>query len=121
MGADRTSSVKSRRILRVMLDTGSTTTTVINCKYLPKHYKLCKKNTTRIVNTLNGSSNLSEMVVLWNRRWPELDSAHNIDQQKALVFESNTCQIDIILGTDFLSITGIDVKYSTHTVEWFDS
>ena len=27
----------------------------------------------------------------------------------------------MILGADFLTKTGIDVKYSTHTIEWFDN
>jgi hypothetical protein len=27
----------------------------------------------------------------------------------------------VILGVDFLSKTGIDVKYSTGTIEWFDN
>jgi hypothetical protein len=27
----------------------------------------------------------------------------------------------VILGADFLNKTGIDVKYSTGTIEWFDS
>ena len=27
----------------------------------------------------------------------------------------------MILGADFLSKTGIDVKYSTGTIEWFDN
>ena len=45
----------------------------------------------------------------------------NVDQQKALVFQSETCKYDVILGADFLTKTGIDVKYSTGTMEWFDS
>jgi hypothetical protein len=27
----------------------------------------------------------------------------------------------VVLGADFLSKTGIDVKYSTGTIEWFDN
>jgi hypothetical protein len=27
----------------------------------------------------------------------------------------------MILGADFLSKTGVDVKYSTGTIEWFDN
>ena len=61
------------------------------------------------------------MVIMQNIWLPELYSGCNIEQQKALVFESETCWFDVILGTDFLSETGIDVKYSTNTVEWFDS
>jgi hypothetical protein len=61
------------------------------------------------------------MVVMRNIRLPELDKNRNVDQQKALVFESKTCKYDVILGADFLTKTGIDVKYSTRTIEWFDN
>ena len=56
-----------------------------------------------------------------NLRLPGFDKNSNIDQQKALVFQSETCKYDVILGADFLTKTGIDVKYSTGTMEWFDS
>ena len=45
----------------------------------------------------------------------------NIEQQKALIFESITCKYDVILGADFLIKSGIDVKYSTGTIEWFEN
>ena len=41
--------------------------------------------------------------------------------KKALVFESKTCKYDIILGADFLRKTGIDAKYCTRTIEWFEN
>jgi hypothetical protein len=61
------------------------------------------------------------MVVLRNLRLPELDKARNVDQQKALIFDADSCRYDVILGADFLSKIGIDVKYSTGTIEWFDN
>ncbi len=68
-----------------------------------------------------GSYISSKMVVLRNLRLPELDNNCNIDQQKALIFDAESCKYDVILGADFLSKTGIDVKYSTGTIEWFDN
>jgi hypothetical protein len=56
-----------------------------------------------------------------NLRLPEFDKNRNVDQQKALVFQSEACKYDVILGADFLTKTGIDIKYSTGTMEWFDS
>ncbi len=53
-----------------------------------------------------------------NLRLPEFDKNRNVDQQKALVFQSETSKYDVILGADFLTKTGIDVKYSTGTMEW---
>jgi hypothetical protein len=56
-----------------------------------------------------------------NLRLPEIDKNRNVDQQKALVFQSETCKYDVILGADFLTKTGIDVEYSTETTEWFNN
>jgi len=70
---------------------------------------------------LAGSYIKSEMVTMRNLRLPELDKNRNIDQLKALVFESKTCKYDVILGADFLTKTGIDVKYSTNNIEWFNN
>ena len=73
------------------------------------------------METLAGSYTSSEMVVLCNLRLSELDKNCNVDQQKALVFDADSCRYDVILGADFLSKTWIDVKYSTGTIEWFDN
>ena len=58
------------------------------------------------------------MVVMLNLRLPELDKNRNIDQLKALIFESETCQFDMILGADCMTKTGIDVKCNTGTIQW---
>ncbi len=73
------------------------------------------------INTLAGISTSTEVVIMRNLRLPEFDKSRNVDQQKALVFQSETCKYDVILGADFLTKTGIDVKYSTGTMEWFDN
>jgi hypothetical protein len=74
-----------------------------------------------MVNTLAGSYQSSAMVVMRNLRLPKLDNNRNIDQQKALIFESETCKYDVILGADFLTKTEIDVKYSMGTIQWFEN
>jgi hypothetical protein len=43
-----------------------------------------------------------------------------VEEQKALVFDGQ-CKYDIIFGTDFLSKTGIDIKYSLGIIEWLDN
>ena len=53
-----------------------------------------------------------------NLRLPELDKNRNVEQQKALIFEPDTCRYDVILGADFMTKTGIDVKHSAGTIEW---
>jgi hypothetical protein len=120
MVVDTISSVKSRILLKVLLDSGSTTT-MINRKCLPRNCQTCEISKNRKMETLAGSYTSSEMVVLRNLRLPELDKNCNVDQQKALIFDADSCRYDVILGADFLSKTGIDVKYSTGAIEWFDN
>jgi hypothetical protein len=54
-----------------------------------------------MVNTLAGSYQSSAMVVMHNLRLPELDKNRNVEQQKAPIFESDTCRYDVILGANF--------------------
>ncbi len=115
MVVDTISSVKSRILLKVLLDSGSTTT-MINRKCLPRCCQMCKISKCRKIGTLAGFYTSSEMVVLRNLKLPELDKNHNDDQQKALIFDADSCRYDLILGADFLSKTGIDAKYSTGTI-----
>jgi len=42
-------------------------------------------------------------------------------QQKALVFINDNCQYDMILGTNFLSKTGIKLNYDHGKMLWYDS
>ncbi len=120
MVVDTILSVKSRILLKVLLDSGSTTT-MINRKCLPRKCQTCKISKSRRIGTLAGSYTSSEMVVLCNLRLPELDKNRNVDQQKALIFDADSCRYDVILGAEFLSKTGIDVKYSTGAIEWFEN
>jgi hypothetical protein len=115
MVVDTISSVKSTILLKVLLDAGSATT-MINRKCLPRNCLMCKISNSRKISTLAGSYTSSEMVVLRNLRLPELDKNCNVDQQKALIFDADLCKYDVILGADFLSKTGIDVKYRTGTM-----
>ena len=43
-----------------------------------------------------------------------------MEEQKALVFDGQ-CKYDVIFGADFLSKTGIDIKYSSGIIEWLDN
>ena len=63
MVADTISSVKSRILLKVLLDSGSTST-LINRKCLPRNCQTCKISKRRKMETLAGSYTSSEMVVL---------------------------------------------------------
>jgi hypothetical protein len=117
---DTISSVRSRRLLKVLLDSGSMTT-LINKRCLPRHCKPHEISSSRQVNALAGTYTFTEIVIMHNLRLPEFDKNRNVDQQKAFVFQSETCKYYVILGADFLTKTGIDVEYSTGTMEWFDN
>ncbi len=119
MVVDTISSVKSGILLKVLLDSGSTTT-MISRKCLPRNCQTCKISNSRKIGTLTGSYTSSEMVVLRNLRLP-VDKNRNVDQQKALIFDADSCRYYVTLCDDFLSKTGIDVKYSTGIIEWFDN
>jgi hypothetical protein len=113
MVVDIISSVKSRTLLRVLLDSGSTTT-LIHKKCLARHCKPCKISSSKKVA---GTYTSTEMVIMHNLRLPAFDKNRNVDQQKALIFQPETCKYNVILGGDVLTKTGIDVKYSTGTME----
>jgi hypothetical protein len=50
-------------------------------------------------------------------RLPEFDESRHINQQKVLVFNNNNIKYNIILGTNFLSKTGIKLNYSEGNME----
>ncbi len=91
MVVDTISSVKSRILLKVLLDSGSTST-MINRKCLPRNCQTCKISKSRKMETLAVSYTSSEMVMLRNLRLPELDKNRNVDQQKALIFDADSCK-----------------------------
>jgi hypothetical protein len=81
MVVDTISSVRSRKLLKNLLDSASITT-LVNKKCLPKKCRPCQISQSRMVNTLAGSYQLSAMVVMHNLRLPELDKNRNVEQQK---------------------------------------
>jgi hypothetical protein len=111
MVCDTISAVQSRTLLKVLFDPGSTTT-FISRKCLPRHCKPCPVARTRSVNTLAESCTANHMVVLRAIRLPELDKNRVVDQHKALVFDGDI-RYDLILGANFLTKTGIDIRYSS--------
>ena len=72
-------------------------------KCLPKNCKPCKISSSKKINTLAGTYTSTEVVTMRNLRLPdEFDKSRNVDSQKALVFQSETCKCDVILGADML-------------------
>jgi len=75
---------------------------------------------TKLVRTLTGHLKTQEVVTMRNLRLPEFDKNRCINQQKVLVFDNDNIKYNIILGTNFLSKTGIKLNYSEGNMEWFD-
>ena len=108
---------KSRRLLRVLFDSGSMKT-LIHRDVLPEGASTKRLGSNRGVSTLAGKFHPKEMVYMRDIRLPEFDKNRCVDEQKALVFEGK-CRYDIILGADFLEKVGIDIKYSSKEMSWF--
>eukprot|EP00804_Cyclotella_cryptica_P009094 CCRYP_003175-RE/>CCRYP_003175-RE protein AED:0.36 eAED:0.36 QI:0/0/0/1/0/0/2/0/344 len=111
--------VKSRRLLRVLLDSGSTVSLIKRTALLP-NVVTKTINTTRHVTTLAGKIQAQEVVTLRDLRLPEFDKNRRIGEQKCLVFDNDTVKFDIILGINFLEKAGIKLNYSEGKMEWFD-
>ena len=115
MVVDTISTVKPRTLLKVLFDPGSTSM-LVSHKCLLRHCKTCPIKQERKINTLVGSCKTKEVVIMRNLRLPELDKNRVVDQQKALVFDRD-CKYNVILGADFPSKSGIDIKNSTGIIE----
>jgi hypothetical protein len=75
---------------------------------------------TKLVRTLAGHLKMQEVITMRYLRLPEFDKNRRINQQKVLMFDHDNVKYDIILGTNFLSKTGIKLNYLERNMEWFD-
>jgi hypothetical protein len=64
---------------------------------------------------------VQQVIALRDIHLPEFDKNQRIAQQKALIFDSNKCQYDMILGTNFLSKTGIKLYYDQGEMLRYDN
>ena len=118
--ADTIGLVRSRKLLRVLLDSGSSAC-LIKRSALPKGIIPKELATAKSFKTLAGKLQAQQMVTLRDLRLPEFDKNKRIGQQRALIFDSNSCKYDMILGTNFLSKAGIKLNYDSGNMEWYDS
>ena len=117
--ANSIGAVRSRRLLKVLLDSGSSQC-LIKKSALPKGIVPKKLTESKSLKTLAGSILSTQVVTLQDIRLPEFDKNRKIAQQKALVFDNPNITYDVILGTNFLSKTGIKLNYEKNQMEWFD-
>ena len=78
---------------------------------LPKGIITKLLGNTKLVRTLAGCLKMQEVITMRDLRLPKFDKNRHINQQKVLVFNNNNVKYDIILGTNFLSKTGIKLNY----------
>jgi hypothetical protein len=74
----------------------------------------------KLVRTFAGCLKMQDVVTMQDLRLPKFDKNRHINQQKVSVFDNDSVKHDIILGTNFLSKTGIKLTYSEGNMEWFD-
>jgi hypothetical protein len=111
--ADTMGTIRSQRFFQVLFDSGLNVF-MIKRSALPKGIIAKLLSDTKLVRTLAGCLKTQEVVTMWDIRLPELDKNRCINQQKILVFDNNNAKYDIILGSKFLSKTGLKLTYS----EW---
>jgi hypothetical protein len=87
---------------------------------LPKGVITKLRGDIKLVRTLAGHLKMQEVVTMRNLRLPEFNKNRCSNQQKVLVFDNDSIKYNIILGTIFLSKTGIKLNYSEGNMEWFD-
>ena len=107
--------VTSRKLLKVLFDPGSTKT-MIKSSAVPKKAVPVSMKQGKKINTIAGQMQTSKMITLRNIKLPEFDKNCRIEGTKALIFE-NECKYDIIFGSDFLTMIGMDIKYSSGEME----
>ncbi len=85
---------------------------MIKRSILPKGVITKLLGDTKLVTILAGHLKIQEVVTMRDIRLPECDKNRRINLQKVLVFDNDNFKYDIILGTNFLSKTGIKLNYS---------
>ena len=96
----------SRKLIRVLLDSGSNAC-LIKRSALPTGIIPKNLNDKKSFRTLAGTLTANQMVTMRDIRLPEFNRSTTIAQQRALIFDNPNCKYDLILGTNFLSKTGM--------------
>jgi hypothetical protein len=117
--ADTIGAMRSQRLFQVLFDSGSNVS-MIKRSALPKGVITKLLDDAKLVKTLTGHLKTQEVVTLQDIRLPKSDKNRRINQQKVLVFDNDNVKYNIILGTNFLSKTGIKLNYPEGNMEWFD-
>lgn len=108
---------QSRKLLKVLLDTGSEVT-LISHSVIPKAAIPKTMSDSRTVRTIAGTLTSNQCIRLRDIRLPEFDKNRRIDELKCLIYDQ-PCRYDMILGSDFLAKTKMNISYEHKNVNWF--
>ena len=108
----------SMRLLRVLFDSGGSAT-MIHDRCLPKGCVPTVLTNTVTSNTIAGNFTSNTCVYMREIILPEFDRNKKIDGQGAFVFQED-CRYDVIFGRDFLSKTGLDIRFANNTMQWMN-
>lgn len=111
---DRTSG----RLLKVLFDSGSTRS-MINQKALPRNCQPMQLNNPIRANTIQGTFESKEIVIMESIILPEFHRSLKVDKQSAYVF-TGPCNYDIILGRDFCRKAGIQIDFKDNIIKWMN-
>jgi hypothetical protein len=112
-------TIRSQRLFQVLFDSGLNVSRIKRSALL-KDVITQLLGDTKLVRTLSGHLKTQEVVTSRDIRLPEFNKNRRINQQKVLVFDNDNVKYNIMLGTNFLSKTGIKLNYSDGNMEWFD-
>ena len=118
--ADSVGATRSHKLFKVLLDSGSSVC-LIRKAALPRGAVPLELTSPQPIRTLAGKLQTRSIVLLEGLRLPEFDKNRSVSRQRALIFDNRDCKYDIILGTDFLSKTGIKIDYDEGTMSWYDN
>lgn len=108
----------SRRLLRVLLDSGGDRT-MAHERILPRGCVLSLASRESKSTTIAGTFMSKCYVYLHEVVLPKFDRNKKIDGQGAFIFGGD-CPYDLILGRDFLRKAGMKFDFERNTVTWMD-
>ena len=117
MVVDTIGLLPSRKLLKVLFDPRSTRT-LVKASIVPKKATAVELSNSKAIKTISGTMNATKVIHMRGIKLPEFDKNRRISEHKALIFD-NSCKYDVILGADFLTKIGMDIKYSTGRIKLY--
>ena len=117
--ARRIQHKESKRLLRVLFDSGGSHT-LIHSHCLPLGATPTLLSAKQSLQTVAGTFASQRQVYLEEILLPEFDSKTRIEGLHAYVFDA-PCNYDVIVGRDLLNNVGIDLSFQQQTMKWMNN